>query len=49
MIEEASESAEKVFDKLPDLGYSDKTAYLIWLWYHPTEKCSTDVLDQKMS
>jgi hypothetical protein len=40
-------SGEKVFSKLADSGYSDKITYLIWLWYHPKAKCSTDVLEKK--
>jgi len=47
MIKRKKQASEKVFDKLADLGYSDKTAYLIWLWYHPGAKCSSDVLDKK--
>jgi hypothetical protein len=34
--------AERVFDTLPDSGYSDKVSYLIWLWYHPEENCISD-------
>ncbi len=49
MIRGTKHSNEKVFGKLAtDLGYSDKVQHLIWLWYHPTEKCSTDILDQKV-
>jgi hypothetical protein len=43
-----TKSGEKIFSNLPEFGYSEKTAYLIWLWYHPTAKCSTDVLDPKV-
>jgi hypothetical protein len=30
--------SEAVFTELRALGYSDETAYLIWLWYHPAAK-----------
>jgi hypothetical protein len=40
----AARIEEKVFSKLPDLGYSQETTNLIWLWYNPKEKCSTDIL-----
>jgi hypothetical protein len=47
MIQAKRQSNEAVFTELADLGYSDKTAYLIWLWYHPAAKCATDVLEKK--
>jgi hypothetical protein len=47
MIRGTKNSGEKVFGKLAtDLGYSDKVQHLIWLWYHPTAKCSTNILDK---
>jgi len=48
MMRGTKQSGEKVFGKLAtDLGYSDKVQHLIWLWYHPAAKCSSDILNQK--
>jgi hypothetical protein len=47
MMKRYKKTGEKVFSELADSGYSNKTTYLIWLWYHPKEKCAPDVLEQK--
>lgn len=45
MITDTTLSEEKnFFDKITDLGHSNKVTYLIWLWYHPKAKCSPDIL-----
>jgi len=46
MVRSNKQLEEKVFDKLPDFGYSNKTAHLIWLWYHPTEKYAAQMLKE---
>jgi hypothetical protein len=47
MVQKNRKSDEKVFGELGEAGYSDKAAHLIWLWYHPKAKCSSDVLNEK--
>jgi len=38
MPQHSDQESEQAFSKLPDCGYSKKTAEAIWQWYHPSEK-----------
>jgi hypothetical protein len=38
MPKQDSQKSEQVFIKVPDYGYSEKVANLIWQWYHPSKK-----------
>lgn len=38
MPQHSDYESEQAFSKLPDCGYSKKTAEAIWQWYHPSKK-----------
>ena len=38
MIRDSKNKSEQIFSKLPNYGYSEKVAELIWRWYHPNYK-----------
>jgi hypothetical protein len=37
MTEQSDFESEHVFRKLPEYGYSEKAAALVWRWYHPSK------------
>jgi hypothetical protein len=38
MAKQSNQKTDEVFNKLPNYGYSERTATLIWHWYHPSRK-----------
>ncbi|MGD0450248.1 MAG: hypothetical protein ABSA79_04220 [Candidatus Bathyarchaeia archaeon] len=38
MPKQSDQKTDEVFSKLPNYGYSERVAALIWRWYHPSMK-----------
>lgn len=38
MPKQSNQKIDEVFNKLPNYGYSESVATLIWRWYHPSVK-----------